>query len=510
MLGFGAGSLSRGGVLANRGRGGDTMLEGLRFTHPRSTHFLRLASRIAEWGTKLLSLLTFKAFDPLSEGGRSRERYRRAGLATLAAFGARGIQILTSLVTVPLTLHYLGVERYGMWMTISATIAMFSFADLGIGNGLLNAISESHGRGDHDSAAKYVSSAFFTLIGLALVIGLGFAVAYPLVPWARIFNVSSALAASEAGPAVAVFVGSFLIAMPLGVVQRVRMGYQEGFIDSIWAAGGSILAFGAVLLAVRLNASLPWLVASMAAAPALVQLVNAGVLFGRKYPWLRPRFAGIDKSAASRVMRTGGYFFILQIAGAVAYQSDSIILAQMLGPAAVTRYAIPMKLFSLTPMILGFAYAALWPAYGEAMTRGDVAWARVTLKRSLVVGLGIAVPVSALIVLVGRPVIAWWVGPDVVPTYLVLVAMGVWASMGAIGGSVASFLNGAGVLRFQAITAILMMVANVVFSIALTRAVGLSGVVWGSVLSQTIFILLPTGLYIRYLFRSGSFSAVSA
>lgn len=464
------------------------------------------ADHISRWGAKALSLITFRAFDPESEGGRSKERYRRAGLATIAAFGARGIQILTSLVTVPLTLHYLGVERYGMWMTISATIAMFSFADLGIGNGLLNAISESHGRGDHDSAAKYVSSAFFTLIGLALLIGLGFAIVYPWVPWARVFNVSTALAGSEAGPAVAVFVGSFLIAMPLGVVQRVRMGYQEGFIDSIWAAGGSILAFVAVLLAVRLNASLPWLVASMAAAPALVQIVNAGVLFGRKYPWLRPRFAGIDKRAASRVMRTGGYFFILQIAGAVAYQSDSIILAQMMGPAAVTLYAIPMRLFSLTPMILGFAYAALWPAYGEAIARGDVGWAVVTLKRSLTVGLGIAVPVSAVIVLVGQPVIKWWVGSAVVPTGLVLLAMAVWASMGAVNGSVASFLNGAGILRFQAITAVLMMIANVVFSILLTRAIGVSGVVWGSVFSQMIFVLIPTWIYIGHLFRRGAFT----
>jgi O-antigen/teichoic acid export membrane protein len=467
---------------------------------------LKPAGRISEWGAKALSLLTFKAFDPLSEGGRSKERYRRATLATLAAFGARGIQILTSLITVPLTLHYLGVERYGMWMTISATIAMFSFADLGIGNGLLNAISESHGRGDRDSAAKYVSSAFFTLIGIAFVIGLGFAVAYPLVPWARVFNVSSALAGSEAGPAVAVFVGSFLISMPLGVVQRVRMGYQEGFIDSIWAAGGSLCAFVAVLVAVRLNAPLPWLVGSMAAAPALVQVVHLGFLFGRKYPWLRPRLGRIDRSAASRVMRTGGYFFILQVAGAVAYQSDSIILAQLLGPEAVTQYAIPMKLFSLTPMILGFAYAALWPAYGEAIARGDVGWARVTLKRSLIVGLGIAVPVSALIVLLGRPIIAWWVGSAVVPTYLVLFAMGIWAAMGAIGGSVSSFLNGAGILRFQAIAALLMMIANVVFSIFLTRAVGVSGVVWGSVLSQTVFILVPTGVYIAHLFRRGTFS----
>lgn len=459
-----------------------------------------------EWLLKALSVLTFRAFDATTAQGRSRERYRRAALSTFAAFGARGIQIVTAMVTVPLTLHYLGLERYGMWMTISSTIAMFSFADLGIGNGLLNAIADAYGRGDRESASNYVSSAFYALIVVAGIVGLGFAACYPFVPWARVFNVSSAQAASEAGPAVAVFVGSFLVSMPLGVVQRVRMGYQEGFIDSIWATAGSIGAFVSVLVAVRLRASLPLLVLAMAAVPAVVQLVNAGALFGRQYPWLRPRPSLVHRAAVSRVMRTGGYFFILQIAAAVAYQTDSLILAQLLGPESVSRYAVPMKLFQLTPMVLGFAYAALWPAYGESIARGDVHWARATLKRSLSFGLGIAVPASLLLFAFGRPIINWWVGPAVVPSYLVLAAMGIWAIMGAIGGSISSFLNGAGVLRFQAAAAVLMMVANLALSIYLTRVVGLSGVVWGSVLSQLIFILIPTWIYIQYLFSRGALS----
>jgi Na+-driven multidrug efflux pump len=76
--------------------------------------------------------------------------------------------------------------------------------------------------------------------------------------------------------------------------------------------------------------------------------------------------------------------------------------------------------------------------------------------------------------------------------------------MGAVNGSLGSFLNGAGILRFQAIAAVLMMAANVAFSILLTRVVGLSGVVWGSVLSQMIFILIPLWFYLRYWFDHGA------
>src|ERR1700685_3295376 len=63
--------------------------------------------------------------------GRSQDRYRRAFRTTIVSALSKIVTVLTSLISVPLTLHYLGVERYGLWMTISSLIACLSFADLG-------------------------------------------------------------------------------------------------------------------------------------------------------------------------------------------------------------------------------------------------------------------------------------------------------------------------------------------------------------------------------------------
>jgi O-antigen/teichoic acid export membrane protein len=49
-------------------------------------------------------------------------------------------------------------------MVLLSIIAAMSFADLGIGNGLMNAISEAYGKDDRKLAREYVTSAELSLI----------------------------------------------------------------------------------------------------------------------------------------------------------------------------------------------------------------------------------------------------------------------------------------------------------------------------------------------------------
>src|SRR5512146_3561300 len=88
---------------------------------------------------------------------RGRERSRRAVLGSVGGIGARGISYATAMLIVPPSLHYLGTERYGMWMTIGSLIALLSFADLGIGSGVMNGLSAANGRDDRRSAARLLT-----------------------------------------------------------------------------------------------------------------------------------------------------------------------------------------------------------------------------------------------------------------------------------------------------------------------------------------------------------------
>ena len=140
---------------------------------------------------RLVSLFRLRPFDTSTEGGRSKERFRRAALTTMTSVAARAIALLTALISVPLTFRYLGAERYGIWMVLISIIAAMGFADLGIGNGLMNAVSEAYGKDDHHLAKEYITSALALMLCIATLLALAGAVAYPFLPWLRLFNVKS-------------------------------------------------------------------------------------------------------------------------------------------------------------------------------------------------------------------------------------------------------------------------------------------------------------------------------
>ncbi len=443
-------------------------------------------------------VLRLTPFDATTAEGRSNERFRRASLSAATSALAKGIALITTAVSVPLTLGYLGSDRFGVWMTLSALIALLGFTDLGIGNSLLNGVAQAAGRDDRTEVRAYLSSGIVMLFVVAAVFGILFVAAYGHIPWARAFNIGPASALDEAGPAAAVLVVCFLVAMPAGAFQQVRLGLQQGYVNSIFVAVGNIGGLVLVVWAIQMRLGLPWLVLAMAGAPLLATIANGCALLAQS-PWLRPTIGEVNFAAARSLLRVGLLFLVLQVAVAVAFTSNSIILAVMLGPSAVTDYAVVSKLFLIPTLLVSFALGPLWPAYREALSRGDVPWVRRTFRQSIRLSLAVAGLVSGILVAVGLPLIAAWVGVSVQPSFGLILAIGVWTPLSAVGTAVAMLLNGAQAMRFQVVTAVVMAAANILLSVALTARIGVAGVVWGSVIAFTLFSLAPLALYVPRL-----------
>ena len=71
-------------------------------------------------------------------------------------------------VTYPLYLHYLGYEKYGLWLLLSTILTFSQLGNLGISQAVAKEVAQAHGVGDINGIRECVTNA----LGLLLVSGL--------------------------------------------------------------------------------------------------------------------------------------------------------------------------------------------------------------------------------------------------------------------------------------------------------------------------------------------------
>lgn len=457
---------------------------------------------LAFGGRRLRSWLTSSGISGETEAERSSERNRRALANAIGGLVLRGSSFAVVLVSVPLTLGYLGPTRFGMWMTLASLVALFGATDLGISNGVLNNVARAFGQDDRTSARRYLASGFVALAGIGAGFGVLFLLIYPIVSWADLYNVSpDPTAASEAGPATAAFVATFLIALPLGVSGAVRSAYQESFVQSAFVGIGNAATVVLLLLAIAAQATLPVLVLAMTTGPIIAAAVNLIVLVRVQRPWLAPTRSDVTVMAMKGVVGVGLAFMVLQIAYAVAFSTDRLIIAQIVGPIGVAEYSVVHRLFSIPAGLAAIAIVPLWPAYREAIARSDFGWIRLMLRRSMYAVLLATIPLAVALWVAGPEIVRIWTGGELSPPNGLYPALAAFTIALGVANAFSVFLNGAQALRFQITIWVLMSVLNVSLSVFLVSRIGVAGAAIGSVVATVGVLIVPAALFVPRLLR---------
>jgi O-antigen/teichoic acid export membrane protein len=439
--------------------------------------------------------------DVSTEEGKSDERYRRVILSGVSTAIVKIVSVGINLITVPLTINYLGAERYGLWMAISSFLALLSFSDLGLGNGLLNAVSRANGNKSNNEARIAVSSTFFLLIIIASVLLIGFFSIYSFISWPDVFNVKSPTAVKESGPTMMALVFIVLINMPLGVIQRIQEGYQEGYRFQLWLIVGSILSLLGLLICVHFKSGLVWLVIAFSSGQLLATFLNGIFLFKSNRPYLKPKFNNFDLTVGKQLIKSGLVFFLLGLFTLLGNATDNIIIAQILGAKSVAGYEIVKKIF-LFSMVTQFIIQPLWPAFAEALESGDIVWARKTLGKGIFLSTLIILIITFPFLIFGRPIIVLWVGEDFLPSWSLLFGFYAFVVLANYGGVMSTFLNSGPLIAKQTFFVGIASISALVLKIILSLKFGISGIIWATVIGYGVFYIIPSyRLAYKYLDR---------
>lgn len=426
-----------------------------------------------------------------------RTRGGRIAAAVSSGAAARGLSSLTMLVSLPLAVRYLGAERFGVWATIASTVVFLNLLDLGIASTLTNHIAHSYAVGDRQYAARYVTNALGLTTAVAAAVGLFLAVLWSHLNWAKLFNVSAAVQPAEVSRTVAAAVALVLLGLPGSLSNRILAGFQEVHVSNLVVALATAANLAGLLAGIALRASMAVLFVLATGWITLGNLVLLAVVLLWRKPWLRPRRSLLAWAAARELLSSGSGFLLIQIAGAVVFSSDNVVLSHFLGPAQVTPYNVTWRLVGLTAAMQGLLFPALWPAYAEAYARDDIAWMRrafrLTLRATLALNLGVAVLQLAF----GRTLICWWAGAAAVPSFALLALMSLWAMLSGAMTVESCLLAAVNRTREQGALSVIAAGLNLVLSIVLVQRVGPVGVIAGTIVSYLLVLVVPQSLLVR-------------
>jgi len=432
---------------------------------------------------------------------RSKERFRRILQTSWAGALSKIVSIVTSLLSVPMAMNYMGVEGYGLWMAVSSLIMFLGVADGGIANGVINVIARLSASSAYVEMRGVVSSAFFLLLLISIACFLLFLSVALFVPWNEILGVSDSIPSSDVLVMVLIVAGVFFANFSLGLVAKVQRAMQEGHLEHLWAGVGSLLSLLFMFMAIQINAGLLWVVASFLCGTSVAFVLSNIAYFFYMKKKIRPTISLLKLKYVKEVAGVGFLFFILQLSSAVGFESDNILIANILGASAVAEYAVTMKLFLFIPLMVSFALMPLWSAYGEAFANGDVAWVKVTFLKSIKMALFVCIPLAILMALMGDVIINYWVGDSIRPSMGLIIGAALWAVLMTLGNALAMFLNAMNIIKIQVIVSISMAIINVLLSIFLVHRVGVEGAVFGSIISTLICNLIPYGFILPHFYR---------
>lgn len=394
--------------------------------------------------------------------------------------------IICNFLLVPLTINYLDTENYGVWLTISSFIGWFSFFDIGLGNGLRNKFAEARTLGNYKDAQAFVSTAYFTIGSISLLIVLIFFGMNQFIDWSQLFNTNSSLQGdlSLLLPTIFAFFGLQL------VVKLITSIYQA---DQNHSIQGKIQFFGQALSLftiwglTKIDQSSLLIFGSVFSALPVLILIGLNIFaFKTSFKAFKPKISLWQKKYLKEITGLGFKFFVVQIAAMVLFSTDNFIISKLFSPEEVVPYNIAFKYFSIVTMVYSILLTPYWSSFTEAYAKMDFEWIKKSVNN--IQKLWLIVPIGLSIMLfVSDWFYLLWVGEKVQIPFKLSLAMAFFVLLVTFNMIYVNFINGVGKLRLQLVTALISMTINIPLSIYFGKYLG-----WGStgVILATCFSLV--------------------
>jgi O-antigen/teichoic acid export membrane protein len=309
------------------------------------------------------------------------------------------------LVTTPIIVNRFGVELMGIWLLANQIVAYLPLTGVGVPNGMARFLARFYALEDHESARRFFSTALVgtCVAGLAIVgltmAGAAFIGDLMNLP-AKYHNVAATVAAIL-GVSVA-----FTLSLQLG--QGLLASLHRFDRIALWLTVSAVVRF--VLIIGSFIGGDPGIV--------VLAVISAGAnLFGfalmlwdglGKSPSIRFDFSLFSFAALREILSVGVAALFITLAALLTRQGSTILVGRLLGPAAVTLFALPLMILNYITPLLSILQIQIYPVASGMAAIGDKA--KLLRVYSSIVSISISVILLAFLgsILAGKQLLGAW------------------------------------------------------------------------------------------------------
>lgn len=400
------------------------------------------------------------------------------------SFIIKGLNTFINLLIVPLSLNYLDIETYGVWLTISSIVLWFNFFDIGLGNGLRNRITENLAINNITRTQQYISTAYFALSIISFFIFLIFVIINEFLDWNNLLNVSENL---EINSLIVLLFFLFSLRFVFQLINSVLRALQQPAIpDFILMLGNLFSLVTILLLQYTPERNIFKLGVALSLPPVILLGLSNLFFYWKKYDYLKPNLKGINKSLIKDLLNIGIKFFLIQIAALIIYSSSNIVINTFIGSHEVTVYNIAFKYFNLITMIISIIFSPFWSAFTDAYTKNDIVWIKKMLKKMVNIWY-ISIITIIIMIFVSDFSYKIWIGTKVSVPMNLTILMGIFVITNNWNFIFVSFINGVGKVKLQLYSSMFIILLNIPLAILFIKFGFKSE---GVVISNIIFQLI--------------------
>lgn len=407
------------------------------------------------------------------------------------------ISMVLSLMYIPMLLHYLGNEKYGLWVTVLSVINWVNYFDVGIGNGMRHLLAKAIANGDREKASRIVSTSYIVLSIIASVLLLMLITLTVFTDWNTIFATSISMRPTLMISFICICV-NFVLCLSTTILYALQKSERVALNNCIVQ---SINVIGLYIISQCSVQRLEYIAILFGLSSSIVYIFNSMNIF-TKYQFLYPRKSSFRKTEIRGTTSIGIKFFIIQVMCLMMFTVDNLLISHFWGAAEVTPFSITNKVFNTAYTVLAAFLVPFWSQSTVAFAKRDINWICLSLKNaSLMCGLFIIG--YFVLALLFKPLISLWVGKELIISNGLILVMALYYSLYSILGVECQFINGSGKINLQLLLYVIAGIMNVPISILIGVYFGLGPL--GIRLATGILVLIMVillGINLKRIIRN--------